>query len=56
MLSPFPVSSTQSPYLTSPCFYGCAPHHPFTHFLLTNLAIPYTGASSLHRTNGLFSH
>jgi hypothetical protein len=57
MLSPFPVSPPESPY-PIPCLpatMGVFPHPPI-HPHLPALAFPYTGASSLHRTKGLFSH
>jgi hypothetical protein len=41
--------------LPLPPFCEHAPHPPI-HSCLTSLAFPYTGASSLHRTNGLPSH
>ena len=53
MLSPFLISTLDTPYhipLLSVCL------HPFTHSHLPTFAFPYTGALSLHRTKGLFSH
>ena len=55
MLSPFRVSPPKLLYSnSSPCFCEGAPLP--THFDLTALASPYTGAWSLHRTKGLSSH
>ena len=57
MLSPFPVSSPQLPYLirSSPCFYEVFPYSP-TPSLLPALTFPYTGALNLHRTKGFSSY
>ena len=57
MLSPFPVSSLQTPYPIPPypASMRVLPHLP-SHSCLTTPAFLYTGASSLHRTKGLLSH
>jgi hypothetical protein len=54
MLSPFPVSplETPSPIPLPLLLWGCSP----THSGLPNLALSYTGASSLHSTKGLSIH
>jgi hypothetical protein len=58
MLSPFPIS----PYPVNPHYILPFPPsmrvlpHPPTHSHLTSLALPYTRASSLHRTKGLSFH
>jgi hypothetical protein len=51
ILFPFLVSPLKTPYPFTPC-----PAHQPTHFLFPALAFPYTGVSSLHRTEGLTSH
>ena len=50
MLSPFPLSPLQIPYLRPHYrFYEVLPYPP-THSLLTTIAFVYTEASSLHKT------
>ena len=56
LLSPFPVSPPETSYPFPPPASMKACPHPLTHSCLPTLAFPYTGASSLHRTKGLFSH
>jgi hypothetical protein len=54
-LSHFPAPLQKPPsYLLFPWFYDAAP--PPTHSCLPTLTFPYPGASSFHRTKGLFSH
>jgi hypothetical protein len=48
---PFPYFPSQNPH-PLPTHSAHQPTH--SHFLV--LAFPYTGASSIHRTNGLSSH
>ena len=60
ILSPCPVPSPRNPLSHSPSlsFYVGVPpptHLP-TYSHLPTLEFPYTGALSLHRTKGLFSH
>ena len=57
MLYPFLVSPLHTPYHIppQPAAMRVLPHIP-THSYLIALVFPYTGASSLHRTNGLPSH
>ena len=57
MLSLFLASTLQipCPITPPPASMRVLPHPP-THSLLTDLAFPYTGASSLHRTKDLSSH
>ena len=57
MLSPYPVSPLQPSYPIPPypASMKVLPNHP-THSCFTALAFLYTGASSLHRTEGLLSH
>lgn len=50
MLSHFLVSPLKTPYLNP-----TSPAHQTTHSHFPVLAFPYIGASSLHRTYGLFS-
>jgi hypothetical protein len=52
-----PISPSQTPYPISPtpASVRVFPHAP-THYYLTILAFPYTGASSLHMIKGLPSH
>jgi len=54
MLSPFPVSrgETPIPFLLPFLLWGCCPN--YSH--LPSLAFPYTGASNLLMTKGLFSN
>ena len=57
MLSPFLVSLPEIPYaIPLPPASMRVFLHPPTYTCLPTLALPYTGASSLHRTKGLFSH
>ena len=57
MLFPFLTSPPQCPYPIPPILASKRVHpHPNTHSYLTTLAFPYTGTSSLLRTQGLFSH
>jgi hypothetical protein len=57
MLPLFPVSSLKTSYPTPPTPVSkTVLSHPLTHSCLPNLAFPYIGASSLHRTKGLPSH
>jgi hypothetical protein len=61
MLSPFQISPPEPSYpiLPPPASKRVFPHpptHPPTHSCLHFLAFPYTRASNLHRTKGLFSH
>ena len=51
MLSPFLVSPLKTAYPLPP-----PPAHQPTHSSFLVLAFPYTGASSLHRTKGLYFH
>ena len=51
----FPLLDTSYPIPSSPASIRMLPL-PSTHFHLTALAFPYTGASSPHKTNGLSSH
>ena len=57
MLPPFPVSSLKAPYCIPPypASMRVLPNPP-THSCLTALGFLYTGAPSLHRTQGLPSH
>jgi hypothetical protein len=57
ILSPFPVPPPEIPYLFSPPLASMRVFpHPPTHSCFSVLVFPYTGALSLHRTKGLFSH
>ena len=51
MLSPFLVSPLKIPYALPP-----PPAHQPTHSHFLALAFPYTGALSIHKAKGLFSH
>jgi hypothetical protein len=55
---PFPGFSFTNPisHLPPLLLWGCSPTHPPTHSYLNVLAFPYTGALSLHRTQGLPSY
>ena len=57
MLSPFLVSPPQNllSHSPPPASMRVLPYPPI-HSYLPVLAFPYTGASSLHRTKGLFFH
>ena len=57
MLSLFPVSPMETPYLLTPppASMWVLPHPP-THSHLPALAFTYTGALSLHGTKGLSFH
>ena len=58
MLSPFPASPPQNPHpiLPRPASIRYFLTHSPTHYCLTTLASPSTGAWSLHGTKGLTSH
>jgi len=56
MLSPFQISPLAAPYTIPFLLFLWECSHPPTTSLLPTLAFPYTGAWSLHRTKGLFSH
>ena len=57
MVSSFPVSSSETPYpgLPPPVSMRVLPN-PLIHSCLPAPALPYIGASSLHRTKGLSYH
>jgi hypothetical protein len=54
---PFPGFPSKNPYFTLPSLASMkmCPNTP-TYSLLPTIEFLYTGASSLHRTKGLFSH
>jgi hypothetical protein len=55
-LSWFPAPETPYPIPSSPASMRVFPHPPPPPLLPIHPPIPFTGALSLHRTKGLFSH